>query len=201
VARYTRLGLPKLLDAGMKAVYLANHFENNMNTWGVGNMCCTVDYKVAESVGVDHVREFCRQAQAGGARVYMWGNTSISAMTQLLNWHNGKEDRIRFLPREGAIMEALKPSKAPFVRVPPPLTPEEVTSATLILGTHDHADHIDRAAWSGMAKASPEAVFVVPDAASTKESGRCCGGGILGWRFCRSTGATRNGWRPVASAT
>jgi L-ascorbate metabolism protein UlaG (beta-lactamase superfamily) len=46
--------------------------------------------------------------------------------------------------------------------VPPLLKPEEVTNATLVLGSHDHGDHIDRPAWPGIAKASPQAVFVVP---------------------------------------
>ena len=33
--RYRRFELPKLLEAGTKTICLANHFENNMNTWGV----------------------------------------------------------------------------------------------------------------------------------------------------------------------
>lgn len=47
-------------------------------------------------------------------------------------------------------------------QVPPLLKPEEVTNASVILGTHDHLDHIDRPAWPGMAAASPQAKFVVP---------------------------------------
>mgnify|MGYP001596582489 CR=1 FL=1 len=46
--------------------------------------------------------------------------------------------------------------------VPPQLHPKEVTNAVIVLGTHDHADHIDRPAWPIIAAASPEAVFVVP---------------------------------------
>ena len=64
--RYRKAGLPKLLEAGMKTVYVANHFENNMNVWGVGNMCCNVDFKVAETVGEDKLRAFCADAHAGG---------------------------------------------------------------------------------------------------------------------------------------
>ena len=41
--RYRELGLPNLLDAGMRKIGIASHFQNNMNTWGVSNMCCTVD--------------------------------------------------------------------------------------------------------------------------------------------------------------
>lgn len=47
-------------------------------------------------------------------------------------------------------------------RIGPMLTPELVTNATAILGTHDHLDHIDRPAWRGMAQASPQATFVTP---------------------------------------
>jgi len=42
------------------------------------------------------------------------------------------------------------------------LTPAQAVNASLILGSHDHADHIDRPAWPGMALASPQALFVVP---------------------------------------
>ena len=48
-------------------------------------------------------------------------------------------------------------------RVAPLLRPEEVTNADLVLGSHDHADHIDRAAWPAIAATSPRATFVVPE--------------------------------------
>jgi L-ascorbate 6-phosphate lactonase len=38
-----------------------------------------------------------------------------------------------------------------------------VGHATVIIGSHDHADHIDRGAWPSMAKAAAAARFVVPD--------------------------------------
>ena len=47
--------------------------------------------------------------------------------------------------------------------VPPLVKPEEVTNASVILGSHDHGDHIDRGAWPAIAEASPQATFVVPD--------------------------------------
>ncbi len=81
---YAERGLPKLLAAGVRTVDLANHFENNMNTYGVDNMCCTVDLRVAESVGEDNLRNFCRIAARGGAAVRMWGNTSLSTISSLL---------------------------------------------------------------------------------------------------------------------
>jgi L-ascorbate 6-phosphate lactonase len=51
----------------------------------------------------------------------------------------------------------------PDRQVRPPLRPQELTNAALVLGSHDHADHIDRDAWPAIATASPAAVFVVPE--------------------------------------
>ncbi|MGD0094439.1 MAG: hypothetical protein ABSE73_31410 [Planctomycetota bacterium] len=116
--RYAAEGLPKLLAAELKTIGLANHFANNMNTYGASNMCCTVDLKVAESVGEENLRAFCRQARAGGAAVEMWGNTSLSTLSYILDNRNGREQRIRFLPREGSMMEVLSKAGMPFVRNP-----------------------------------------------------------------------------------
>ena len=41
---------------------------------------------------------------------------------------------------------------------------EEVTNADAVCGTHDHGDHIDRPAWPILAKASPKAEFILPQA-------------------------------------
>jgi hypothetical protein len=112
---YRREGIPALAEAGIRHVELANHFQNNMNVWGLSNMCCTVDYKVAESVGEDRLRAFCADASARGLRVGMWGNTAISTMTVLLSRKNGESDRIRRLPEEGAVMQALAGTPRPFV--------------------------------------------------------------------------------------
>jgi hypothetical protein len=46
--RYRKMGLPKLLDAGAKTICLANHFANNMNTWGIG-LSASRDHKVQPS--------------------------------------------------------------------------------------------------------------------------------------------------------
>ena len=46
--------------------------------------------------------------------------------------------------------------------VPPACPPEAATNADLVLGTHDHIDHIDRAVWPALAAAAPQARFVVP---------------------------------------
>ncbi len=48
--------------------------------------------------------------------------------------------------------------------VAPLFTPEEAVAADLILGSHDHGDHIDRAALPLLAAASPGAVLVAPEA-------------------------------------
>jgi hypothetical protein len=115
--RYRNGGLRKLLQAETRTIFLSNHFENNMNTFGVSNMCCTLDLKVAESVGEDKLQAFCRDAREGGATVEMWGNTAISTLTPLLNKRNGPAERIRFLPKGDAIMEQID-EKTAFVRNP-----------------------------------------------------------------------------------
>lgn len=48
--------------------------------------------------------------------------------------------------------------------VPPPLSPDQVDNAGLVLCTHDHDDHLDPDTLAGIAAASPGAVFVVPEA-------------------------------------
>jgi L-ascorbate 6-phosphate lactonase len=53
-------------------------------------------------------------------------------------------------------------------RVPPLLKPEEITNADIVMGTHNHSDHIDKTAWPGIAAASPRAKFVVPELLLTK---------------------------------
>ncbi len=113
---YRTEGLPKLLEAGTRTVYVANHFENNMNTYGLSNFCCTVDYKVAETVGEDKLTAFCQTAREGGAKVEMWANTSLSTLTWMQRMRNGRPKRIQFLPLEDSVMEAFEKAKAPFVR-------------------------------------------------------------------------------------
>jgi len=54
-------------------------------------------------------------------------------------------------------------SRHPERLIPPLLDAGQACNADLVLGSHDHGDHIDRDAWPALAKASPEAVFVVPE--------------------------------------
>jgi L-ascorbate metabolism protein UlaG (beta-lactamase superfamily) len=70
-----------------------------------------------------------------------------------------------FVARLGQTVCYLDPYLTPSAsrRVEPLLAPGEVTNAALVLGTHDHGDHIDRPAWPGIAQASPRAKFIVPE--------------------------------------
>lgn len=47
-------------------------------------------------------------------------------------------------------------------RVPPLLAPEDFAGVDFVLGSHDHADHIDRPAWPRIAAAAPGVRFVAP---------------------------------------
>ncbi|MBR4500742.1 MAG: MBL fold metallo-hydrolase [Clostridia bacterium] len=53
-------------------------------------------------------------------------------------------------------------SDSPDRRVPPPVPVDEVTGVNVFLGTHDHLDHMDHAAWRVWAKNCPDAAFVFP---------------------------------------
>ncbi len=69
-----------------------------------------------------------------------------------------------FIAKFGRTVIYIDPFLSPMEgrQVPPLLSPRQVTNASLIVGTHDHADHIDRPVWPALAKASPDAVFLVP---------------------------------------
>ena len=47
-------------------------------------------------------------------------------------------------------------------QVMPVLTPENMIGASLVLGTHDHSDHIDYHVWKTLAKLDTDVVFVAP---------------------------------------
>ncbi|MEW6354703.1 MAG: MBL fold metallo-hydrolase [Planctomycetota bacterium] len=73
--------------------------------------------------------------------------------------------QMSFIVKAGDHVIYLDPYLSPNPRrqVAPFFKPEDVTNATIITGSHDHSDHIDRPAWPALAKASPGAKFVVPD--------------------------------------
>ena len=54
----------------------------------------------------------------------------------------------------------LSPMKGRLVK--PVLKPEDVVGIDLFIGTHDHADHIDRPLWRTLAKLGCKAKFLVP---------------------------------------
>lgn len=112
---YTKNGLPKLIDAGVKTIFITNQCQNDMNVWGVSNMCCNVDFKIAEAVGEDKLKKFCDEAKAGGAKVEMWGNTAISTLTERFMHLEGEQKGIQFLPYKGSIMEVIRNAKSPFI--------------------------------------------------------------------------------------
>ncbi|SDT94460.1 hypothetical protein SAMN05444156_0954 [Verrucomicrobium sp. GAS474] len=115
---YAAKGLPRLKQAGVRTIFLANHFENNMNVFGVSNMCCTADLKVAPGVGEENLAAFCREAREADASVEMWGNTALSTLALMAHARNGREERLRF-PRTGpTLFDALDDAADPWVRNP-----------------------------------------------------------------------------------
>jgi L-ascorbate metabolism protein UlaG (beta-lactamase superfamily) len=70
-----------------------------------------------------------------------------------------------FIVKLGATIVYIDPFLSPHKgrQVAPLLAPTEAVNAHLILGSHDHADHIDRPAWPVMAQAAPRARFVTPE--------------------------------------
>lgn len=118
IAAYAREALPPLLDAGVRRVGLANLFQNNMNVWGVGNMCCTVDYRMPSPEDESALKALCERAHAAGAKVELWANTALSSLTEIFSRRNGTSDRLAPLPTAGTVTEVLARSSAPFVRNP-----------------------------------------------------------------------------------
>lgn len=72
--------------------------------------------------------------------------------------------QLGYVVKLGKVIVYLDPflSELPNRNIPPLLKPEEITNADIILGTHDHIDHIDRGVWHQLSVSSPNAKFVVP---------------------------------------
>ncbi len=70
-----------------------------------------------------------------------------------------------FIFKAGDVVIYVDPflTPVPSRQVPAMLRPEEVTNATIVCGTHDHLDHIDRDTWPPIAAASPQARFILPE--------------------------------------
>lgn len=71
-----------------------------------------------------------------------------------------------FLVKGGTTLIAVDPylSANPERLIPPLIQAKDFAGVDLILCTHDHSDHLDRPALAAMAEASPDALFIVPEA-------------------------------------
>lgn len=122
VKQYATLGVPALLEVGVKCIEVANYFENNSNVYGISNMCCTLDLKFSDVIGEQNVKLLCDTAKAGGAMVRMWGNTAISTISSLFYPYDGKagwDENTRPLtlkPSKDSVAWKFLSSKAAFVR-------------------------------------------------------------------------------------
>ena len=115
--KYINRAMPAFISAGMKTVFLPNECENTMNVYGVSNMCCNLDYKIAEAVGEENMRQFCKKANDAGVTVEMWGNTAISSLAEMFSYEEEKPtDRLKRLPVEGSVMEVVQKAQMPWIR-------------------------------------------------------------------------------------
>ncbi|HHX63385.1 MAG TPA: MBL fold metallo-hydrolase [Chloroflexi bacterium] len=86
---------------------------------------------------------------------------------ELTFWWLGQ---LSYVVKAGGRTLYFDPYLAPSPRrnTPPLLTPDEVTNADWVFGSHDHGDHIDPATIPGIAAASPNARFVCSRVARQK---------------------------------
>ena len=70
-----------------------------------------------------------------------------------------------FVAKMGDAVIYIDPFLSPHPKrlIKPLLKPQQINHADLVLGTHDHTDHIDRKTWPTLAQASTIARFVVPE--------------------------------------
>lgn len=115
--KYINQAMPAFIDAELKTVFLPNECENAMNVYGVSNMCCNIDYKIAETVGEDNMRRFCKKANDAGIVVEMWGNTAISSLAEMFSYDKEKPtDRLKRLSVKGSVMEVVQKAQMPWIR-------------------------------------------------------------------------------------
>jgi len=121
VANYTEKGLPKLQAAGVKTFFIPNWFQNNMNTYGAGNMCCTVDWRWAHNIPQPEIKRFASAIKAGGGQLQMWANTAISTLSTTFahtNRDQGPQDRVQHPPWEGSVIQRFKDTPSAWIRNP-----------------------------------------------------------------------------------
>lgn len=142
---YIQQGIPKLTQAGIKTIFMPNEFQNNMNVWGVSNMCCTVDYQMVDAPHADQMKRLCQVARAGGSKIEMWGNTSLSTLTPIFDNRGEGEKAIHFLPKQNSVMEALSQTQAAWVKNPSNAI--EADHYTPVFAVLNLRDPIVRAYW------------------------------------------------------
>ena len=119
LADYADRILPQLLATGVRCIFLPSQFQNNMNVWNVGNMCCTVDYKMPGAAEEENLRRICALARAAGAEVQMWGNTALSSLDFILRPSaRDVPGRISFLDERDSVFELLSRARDPYIRNP-----------------------------------------------------------------------------------
>lgn len=115
--KYINQVMPAFIAAELKTVFLPNECENAMNVYGVSNMCCNIDYRIAETVGEDNMRQFCKKANDAGIVVEMWGNTAISSLAEMFSYEEEKPtSRLKRLPVKGSVMEVVRKAQMPWIR-------------------------------------------------------------------------------------
>ena len=109
--------LPHFIEAKIKHLFLPNECQNTMNVYGVSNMCCNVDFKIADEVGEENMKQFCEKAAQADIQVEMWGNTAISSLVEMFSYQEEKPtERLHRLPVKGSIMEVVQKAKMPWIR-------------------------------------------------------------------------------------
>jgi len=98
-------------------------------------------------------------------------NSCRMSVDELAVWWLGQHS---FIVKTGGKVIYLDPflTAHPARMLPSLLEARDVINADVVLGSHDHADHIDYRALDGIAKASPDAVFLFPELLRQTLSGR-----------------------------
>jgi len=88
LSTYANVAVPALAEAGAVTIGLANLFRNNMNVWGVSNMCCTADWAFPAD-DAPLIREIGLATTRHDASLEMWGNTAISSLAYMMSRPSG----------------------------------------------------------------------------------------------------------------
>ncbi len=121
-----------------------------MNTYGVSNMCCTVDWRVPATVGEERLKSFCDAAKREGVKVEMWANTAVSTLALMAHRRDGEPHAIDFAAQESLLLKTLDASADPYVRNPSnAIEADHYTPVFACLNLRDQTVRLAwRAAWS-----------------------------------------------------